>query len=52
MPLALLTLAPGAWLAVTGHGVAFLLWIGATAVLGWCITALAGWLRSPHRNNR
>jgi hypothetical protein len=52
MPLALLTLAPGLWLAVTGHGVAFLLWIGATAVLGWCIAALAGRLLSPRRDGR
>jgi hypothetical protein len=32
--------APGLWQAGTGQGVAFLLWIGASAVLGWGVTAL------------
>ncbi len=37
----LLTLAPGVWLAATLQGVGFLLWIGASAVLGWVVAALA-----------
>ena len=37
----LLTLAPGVWLGATLQGVGFLLWIGASAVLGWAIAALA-----------
>jgi hypothetical protein len=37
----LLTLAPGIWLAATMQGVGFLLWIGASAVLGWAVAALA-----------
>lgn len=37
----LLTLAPGLWLGATMQGVGFLLWIGATAVLGWAVAALA-----------
>ena len=52
MPLALLTLAPGVWLVATGRGVAFLLWVGASAVLGWCIAALAGRFLSPRRDGR
>ena len=39
---AFLVLAPGVWLAATAQGVAFLIWIGASAVLGWAIAALAG----------
>lgn len=39
---ALLTFAPGVWLVATAQGVAFLLWIGASAVLGWAIAAVAG----------
>lgn len=38
---ALLTLAPGVWLGATLQGVGFLLWIGASAVLGWAVAALA-----------
>jgi hypothetical protein len=38
---ALLTLAPGVWLMATLQGVGFLLWIGASAVLGWVVAALA-----------
>lgn len=52
LPLALFTLAPGVWLAVTGRGVAFLLWIGASAVLGWCIAVLSGRFLSPRRKGR
>lgn len=52
MPLALFTLAPGAWLALTGRGVAFLLWVGASAMSGWCIAALAGRLLPPRRDGR
>lgn len=37
---ALLTLAPGVWLGATLQGVGFLLWIGASAVLGWGVAAL------------
>jgi hypothetical protein len=37
-----LALAPGLWLAVTGRGVAFLLWIGASAVMGWGSAAVFG----------
>jgi hypothetical protein len=39
--LALLTLAPGVWLGATFQGVGFLLWIGASAVLGWIVAAVA-----------
>ena len=37
----LLTLAPGVWLGATLQGVGFLLWIGASAVLGWVVAASA-----------
>lgn len=52
IPLALLALAPGVWLAATGQGVAFLLWVGATAVLGWCIAALPSRFLPSHRDRR
>ena len=39
--LTILALAPGVWLAATLQGAAFLLWIGASAVLGWAVAALA-----------
>jgi len=35
-----LALAPGLWLIGTAQGVAFLLWLGASAVFGWGIAAL------------
>ena len=38
---AALAFVPGLWLAGTGRGVAFLIWIGAAAVLGWAVAALA-----------
>ena len=34
-----IALLPGALLAVTGRGVAFMIWIGTAAVLGWAIAA-------------
>lgn len=37
----LLTLAPGFWLGATLQGAGFLLWVGASAVLGWAVAALA-----------
>ena len=52
MPLALFTLVPGVWLVLTGRGVAFLLWIGASAVLGWCIAALSGRFLPPRCDGR
>jgi hypothetical protein len=36
-------LVPGLWLAFAGEGVAFLIWIGAAAVLGWTVSACANW---------
>jgi hypothetical protein len=46
---ALLTLAPGVWLAATLQGSGFLLWIGASAVLGWIIASLASRAKRPYR---
>ena len=47
--LTLLTLAPGVWLAATVQGVAFLIWIGASAVLGWTVAALASATQQTHQ---
>ena len=47
--LTLLTLAPGVWLAATVQGVAFLIWIGASAILGWTVAALASAARQSHQ---
>ena len=33
---------PGGLLALSGHWVAFFIWLGATAVLGWAVAAAAG----------
>lgn len=49
--LVLLTLAPGVWLAATLQGVGFLLWIGASAVLGWTVAALASRSSATRRRN-
>ena len=48
---ALLTLAPGVWLGATLQGVGFLLWIGASAVLGWVVTILASRATASRRRD-
>lgn len=48
---ALLTLAPGVWLAATLQGVGFLLWIGASAVLGWGVATLASQATASRRKD-
>jgi len=45
----LLTIAPGVWLAATVQGVGFLLWVGASTVLGWLVAALASRSQPPRR---
>lgn len=49
-PAILLALGPGLWLAATGQGVSFLIWIGATAILGWATAALVNLRGSPARD--
>jgi hypothetical protein len=45
-PLALtVAIVPGLVLAMTGRWVAFLIWLGATAMFGWMIAALFSALR-------
>jgi hypothetical protein len=41
-----LVLAPGVTLAVTTQPVAFVIWIGATAIFGWATAAIASLLRA------
>ena len=38
LPAIAVTVVPGALLLVAGLGVAFLIWLGTTPVLGWAIT--------------
>lgn len=45
---AVLALAPGAWLGATLQVGGFLLWIGASAVLGWIVAALASHAAARH----
>ncbi len=46
-----LTILPGILLAVTGDWAAFLIWLGAVAVLGWMIAAAFSAFFPP-RNSR
>jgi hypothetical protein len=41
------TFTPGLALGVAGRWSDFLIWIGAAAILGWAITALANARRKP-----
>jgi hypothetical protein len=45
--LVLATFMPGLALGIAGHWSDFLIWVGAAAILGWAIAALANMRRKP-----